>query len=248
MEEMAKFCHDKNMVLVADEVYQENIYVDNKKFISFREVVLKLPEPYRSKTMLISLHSTSKGIIGECGRRGGYFELLNIPSEMREQIVKMSSINLCSNVNGQIMTALMCRPPKKGEASFELFHKEYHGIWEALKNRAALLTTELNKIVGFNCQKTEGAMYAFPMIEVPKGYVAHNDEQNAKEGRKLSVDARWCLELLESSGIVVVPGSGFGQMPNTLHFRTTILPPMAKMERMVKAIREFQDGLYAKYK
>eukprot|EP00796_Vickermania_ingenoplastis_P012223 gene12223-8411_t len=247
MEEIVKFCCDKSMVVVADEVYQENIYVSNKKFVSFRDVVCRMPEPYRSKTMLVSLHSTSKGIIGECGRRGGYMELLNIPEALREQIVKMSSINLCSNVNGQIMTALMCSPPKKGDASYDAFTKEYNGIFDSLKKRADMLTTELNKITGFSCQKSEGAMYAFPTIVVPKGFEAHNAELNAKEGRKLAVDARWALELLEESGIVVVPGSGFGQMPNTLHFRTTILPPMQQMERMVKSIKAFQEGLYAKY-
>eukprot|EP00796_Vickermania_ingenoplastis_P012221 gene12221-8410_t len=248
MEEIVKFCCDKSMVVVADEVYQENIYVSNKKFVSFRDVVCRMPEPYRSKTMLVSLHSTSKGIIGECGRRGGYFEVLNIPDALRAQIVKMSSINLCPNVNGQIMTALMCSPPKKGDASYDAFTKEYNGIFDSLKKRADMLTTELNKITGFSCQKSEGAMYAFPTIVVPKGFEAHNAELNAKEGRKLAVDARWALELLEESGIVVVPGSGFGQMPNTLHFRTTILPPMQQMERMVKSIKAFQEGLYAKYK
>lgn len=30
-----------------------------------------MPEPY-NKTQVFSLHSTSKGIIGECGIRGGY--------------------------------------------------------------------------------------------------------------------------------------------------------------------------------
>jgi aspartate/methionine/tyrosine aminotransferase len=28
---------------------------------------------------LVSFHSTSKGLLGECGRRGGYFECTGIP-------------------------------------------------------------------------------------------------------------------------------------------------------------------------
>nr|AGT02577.1 alanine transaminase [Strigomonas oncopelti] len=247
MEDMVRFCHDHNMVLLADEVYQVNIYACNKEFKSFREVVLQMPEPY-NKTMLVSLHSTSKGVIGECGRRGGYFEELNIPADLHAQIVKMSSINICSNVNGQVMTALMCTPPAPGGESYASFMKEFTDIFDDMKTRAAMLAKELNTIVGFSCQLVEGAMYAFPCLTVPAKYAKHNDEQNAKEGRKLTLDARWALELLESEGIVVVPGSGFGQEPDTLHFRTTILPPTEQMARMVKSIRTFQEGLYAKYK
>ncbi|RHW74227.1 alanine aminotransferase [Trypanosoma equiperdum] len=247
MEEVAKFCCDHGVVLMADEVYQENIYTATKRFESFRKIVLELPPPYNTDTVLVSLHSVSKGIIGECGRRGGYFTLTNAPPELVEQVMKLCSINLCSNVNGQLMTALMCSPPKPGDASFDHYTAEYSGIFESLKRRADLLAKELNNIRGFKSQSVEGAMYAFPTIELPPKYVKHNDEMNSKEGRQLAPDARWALELLESTGIVVVPGSGFGQQPGTLHFRTTILPPEAHMERVVKALRQFQEGIWAKY-
>jgi len=36
MENVVKFCHRNNILILADEVYQENIYKDNAKFISFR--------------------------------------------------------------------------------------------------------------------------------------------------------------------------------------------------------------------
>jgi alanine transaminase len=32
------------------------------------------------------------------------------------------------------------------------------------------------------------------------------------------------MEMLMNTGIVVVPGSGFGQKDGTFHFRTTFLP------------------------
>ena len=37
-------------------------------------------------------------------------------------------------------------------------------------------------------------------------------------------DVFYAFNLLESTGICVIPGSGFGQLPGTYHFRTTILP------------------------
>jgi alanine transaminase len=35
----------------------------------------------------------------------------------------------------------------------------------------------------------------------------------------MAPDALYALELLEATGVVVVPGSGFGQVPGTWHFR-----------------------------
>jgi aspartate/methionine/tyrosine aminotransferase len=37
----------------------------------------------------------------------------------------------------------------------------------------------------------------------------------------------------------VVPGSGFGQAEGTAHFRTTILPPTEKIQKVVEALAEF---------
>lgn len=61
---------------------------------------------------LASMHSISKGFYGECGRRGGYTELVNVSPEVVSEIYKLASINLCSNLNGQICMALVMQPPK----------------------------------------------------------------------------------------------------------------------------------------
>lgn len=53
-------------------------------------------------------------------------------------------------------------------------------------------------------------------------------------------------QILEATGIVVVPGSGFGQEDGTLHFRTTFLPAEDIMEdtlkRLAKAHATFMDA------
>ncbi|CUE64030.1 alanine aminotransferase, putative [Bodo saltans] len=241
MEGVVRYCHDNDVMLLADEVYQENIYGD-RPFESFRKVVLGMPAPYNN-TPCISLHSTSKGIIGECGRRGGYFEMLNVPKEQKEQLLKLCSINLCSNVNGQVMTALMCTPPAEGGESYARFRDEYDGIFASLKGRAEALAKELNGIEGITCNAVDGAMYAFPQIRLPAKYVARNEDLNKSAGTKIAADARWALELLEETGIVVVPGSGFLQQEGTFHFRTTILPPAEQMQSMTSSIRAFQTKI-----
>jgi alanine transaminase len=82
-------------------------------------------------------------------------------------------------------------------------------------------------------------MYLFPSITLPPKAV----EAAAAEGR--NADEFYCLRLLDATGVCVVPGSGFGQKKNTLHFRTTFLAPGTDwVERIVKFHAEFM----AKYK
>lgn len=47
-------------------------------------------------------------------------------------------------------------------------------------------------------------------------------------------DFYYCSELLEHTGMTVVPGSGFGQADGTYHFRTTFLP----MPDQIKAVTD----------
>lgn len=71
IEEIIKICHDNEIVIIADEVYQSNIYKEDIPFISFRKVLAEMGDPYKDNVELISLHSVSKGLQGECGLRGG---------------------------------------------------------------------------------------------------------------------------------------------------------------------------------
>jgi len=87
------------MVCIADEVYQENVYTEDK-FISFRKVLAEMGEPYSNNVELISIHSISKGLMGECGLRGGYFEAHNMDQFANEMLYKLKSIELCSNTVG----------------------------------------------------------------------------------------------------------------------------------------------------
>lgn len=52
-------------------------------------------------------------------------------------------------------------------------------------------------------------------------------------------------QILDTTGIILVPGSGFGQEPGTLHFRTTFLPSEDTMhgtlKRLAKAHAAFMD-------
>lgn len=53
-------------------------------------------------------------------------------------------------------------------------------------------------------------------------------------------DEFYALKLLEATGLVVVPGSGFGQPdPYAFHFRTTFLPPADQLKEVSSAFAHF---------
>ena len=59
LEIICKFCAKYDIVLLADEVYQRNIYDENKEFVSAKKVAIETPGC--ENLQLISFHSTSKG-------------------------------------------------------------------------------------------------------------------------------------------------------------------------------------------
>lgn len=230
------FARDKQIAILADEVYQVNIYDDDKQFHSFKKVLRQMQQadPTYKDVQLLSFHSTSKGIIGECGLRGGYTEFVGFSDSVLGIFSKVASTSLASNTLGQVMMGLMVAPPAKGDPSFPLFEEETTAIFNGLKERSQLLTDGLNAIPGISTRKIQGAMYAFAKVEIPPKAVAKAAELG------FAPDELWCLELVEKTGIVCVPGSGFGQAPGTYHFRITILPPTEKLKGMLARLRDFQ--------
>ncbi|CAM1502001.1 Fc.00g039850.m01.CDS01 [Cosmosporella sp. VM-42] len=235
-----EFAAQENLVVMADEVYQTNVFVG--KFHSFKAVLRKMQQETPGKydeVELASLHSVSKGMVGECGHRGGYFELVGFDAGVEAQIYKFVSIMLCAPVIGQCLVELMVNPPKEGDASYEQYQQEYTGIFEGLRKRANALHEAFSKMEGVECGKPQGSMYLFPTITLPE----KAGEAAKAEGR--SPDEFYCMRLLESTGICVVPGSGFGQRENSLHFRTTFLAPGTEW---VGSIVKFHQDFLDKYR
>jgi aspartate/methionine/tyrosine aminotransferase len=220
VEMVIDFARERGLSVLADEVYQDNVWLPGDRFVSFASVLERKKE---RDVSLFSFHSVSKGYLGECGHRGGYVECRNVPGPVLDEMTKLQSISLCANSVGQIATYLLVRPPRKGEPSYALWERERRDVLEALRKKAEIVERGLNAVPGIQCNRVAGAMYAFPRITLPPGVT----------------DDEYCLALLEETGICVAPGSGFGQDPGTAHFRTTILPPMDEIEAVVRRLGEF---------
>ena len=256
MIDIVKLCYEERLVLMADEVYQDNIYHPGMPFVSFKKVVKDLGAPYADNLELVSFHSISKGQTGECGRRGGYFELVSFSPEAEEQVYKLASIQLCASLGGQIGVDVLVCPPKEGEESFPLWKEERGGIAATLKQRGEALHQAFNELEGVSCNaadvsrvqsapfnRTEtylvmqGALYLFPTLTLSPKVIAA-----AKEA-KMQPDAFYALRLLEGTGICVVPGSGFGQRDGTWHIRTTFLAETADFVKLLKGFHaKFMDA------
>ncbi|KAF4526649.1 hypothetical protein B566_EDAN015200 [Ephemera danica] len=212
IENIIKFAHRENLFIFADEVYQDNVYAEGSKFHSFKKVLTEMGPPYNGME-LASFMSCSKGYMGECGLRGGYSEVINLDPAVRAMLLKSISAMLCPTTLGQATMDCVVNPPQPGEASYEKFTAEKKAVLDSLKLRAKMVADTFNSIEGITCNPVQGAMYAFPQIRLPDKAIA-----KAKEAGQCA-DVYYAFQLLETTGICIVPGSGFGQKPGTFHFR-----------------------------
>jgi aspartate/methionine/tyrosine aminotransferase len=241
VEMIVRFARSHSLSLIADEVYQENMYDRALHFHSFARVMADMKE---TDVSLFSLHSVSKGYLGECGHRGGYLELRNVPEDVFAEFIKMQSISLCSNASGQFTTYLMVAPPQPGDESYETFIRERDAILADLAAKAEILGKGVNTIPGMSVVIPRGAMYAFVRFSLPKekGIDVESMPEDRRREYEAVRDSDYCLALLEQTGICVVPGSGFGQRAGTFHFRTTFLPPRDEVESLVEKLRAFHNS------
>ncbi|KAI4829929.1 hypothetical protein KUCAC02_001589 [Chaenocephalus aceratus] len=202
IEEVLHFAYEENLLVMADEVYQDNVYSADCHFHSFKKVLYEMGPEYFNNVELVSFHSTSKGYTGECGFRGGYMEVLNMDPRVKEQLVKLLSVRLCPPVPGQAAMDVIVNPPREHEPSYAQFIKEKSSVLDVLAQKARLTEQILNSVPGIKCNPVQGAMYAFPRIFIPPRAI-----QEAK-ARSMAPDMLYCLKLLEETGICVVPGSG----------------------------------------
>ena len=238
------FAERHGVAIMADEVYQENVYAAGRTFHSFAKVMHDLGV---RDVSLFSFHSISKGFLGECGHRGGYVEIRNIPGDVLAEMAKLQSIALCSNLPGQMATYVMVAPPQPGDASHGRYVAERDGVLAQLKTKAELLARGINAIEGLTLAMPQGAMYGFVRFALPPEpdvdvSAMTPEARRDYEGKR---DSDYCLALLEEAGICVVPGSGFGQRPGTFHFRTTFLPPMDEIEALVARLKTFHERYVA---
>lgn len=219
-----EFAQEHRLAILADEVYQENVYTG--KFVSFAKVL------GNDKVPLFSFHSISKGFFGECGHRGGYLEVRNPPKvkdtnfDFVDLLTKQASVSLCANTAGQLLTYLMVTPPVEGNVSYQQYIREKEMILSDLREKAIMIREAFIKMEGVACFGETGAMYLFPRLnKLPAG----------------KTDFNYCMALLEDTGLCTVNGAGFGQKEGTNHLRIAFLPPQELLSQVLPKWIKFHN-------
>lgn len=240
IEEVIKFAFREKLFIMADEVYQQNVYQEERPFHSFKKVMVEMGAPYSSME-LASFMSTSKGYAGECGVRGGCVELFNLSPDVRRIFDLILQTHLCPSAIGQVVLDCIAKEPSPGDASYKQFNAEKEAIMESLKRRANLTSEALISFRNVTCNKVVGAMYAFPRLHLSEKAIA------AAEKLKMEPDAFYAIELLKATGICTSPGYMFGQEKGTYHLRMTVLAEEGQLRSSLEDFKKFNEEFMTLY-
>jgi len=137
--------------------------------------------------------------------------------EYVEAINKMLRARLCANHPEQY--AIM--PALEGDQG------HLQQMKAKLTRRRDMTAEMLNSFPGISCVKPQGAFYAFARLHID------------------GTDDDFVGQLIKETGVVVVPGSGFGQKPGTKHFRVVFLPPEEVLQEAYTNIARFYENYAA---
>lgn len=239
IEEIIKFAFEEKLFIMADEVYQDNMYVG--EFISFKKVLVESGKPYDQQE-LASFMSVSKGYVGEAGLRAGFVEIINLHPCVRNVMINFIEFTKDPSTIGQFVVDVYANPPRQGDPSYPLWIREKEENLEYLKRKAKIAEVCFNLMEGMSCRIVEGSIYAFPEIIMPQKAIEKANGQNVPP------DVFYSYALLEKAGIAVLPGSVFGQAPGTWHVRVTLLPPLSLYLEMMDRWMKFHTDFFNEYK
>ena len=132
-------------------------------------------------------------------------------SDFREAIAKMLRARLSANHPEQYAI----RPALEGS-------QEHIGeVVEKLRRRRDLAISLLNSVPKIRCFTPQAAFYAYPRLEIARS------------------DQEFVADLIRETGVIVVPGGGFGQAPGSQHFRLVFLAPEETLGRALNLIADF---------
>jgi alanine transaminase len=58
----------------------------------------------------------------------------------------------------------------------------------------------------------------------------------------------YCMDMVNETGIMTVPGSGFGQRDDTFHYRiTNLVTPTEDLETTIETLKDFNERWHNRY-
>lgn len=174
---------------------------------------------YAHDAPLIMLNGFSKVYL-MTGLRLGYI-CMNSNSALldglRENTPKLARVRIASNTPAQMAAIAALHGPE--DHIKEMVSK--------LRIRRDHLMKRLGAIDGLTCAEPKGAFYVFPKINL--------------DGNRWKSDADFVIDLLRSTGVLTVHGSGFGKQYGLGHFRIVYLPPLEMLEEAMDRLESFMS-------
>ncbi|XP_054458892.1 alanine aminotransferase 2-like [Anoplopoma fimbria] len=240
IEEVIRFAATEGLVLLADEMYQDSVHGQEKEFISYNKVLFDMGNEYSEAVELISFHSLSSAMMGECGLRGGYMEVINMDPAVKKHLKSMQC-PLSPAVIPQLALEVMVNPPTPGDPSYGTYYQEILHSQTTLSANTQRACEFLNDLPGMNCQPAMGGVFLYPCLHLPP--------QMIDKAKMLGVepDVLYCQKLLEEEGVCLGPGCENGQEDPNYHIRLCVLAPPATLEEILARLRSFHLRLLDKF-
>ncbi len=214
LEGIAKLAHEHDLIVFADEIYDQILY-DDAVHIPMASLV--------HDVLCVSFNGLSKSH-RIAGYRVGWMILTGNKEDAKdyiEGIDMLSSMRLCSNVPAQyaIQTAL------GGYQSLVELITPGGRLYE----QREYVCNRINAIDGLSCIKPKGAFYIFAKIDAEKFHIRD--------------DMQFALDLLKSKKVLIVQGTGFNwKAPD--HFRIVTLPTVNECKVALDRLEDFLGTYY----
>jgi alanine-synthesizing transaminase len=150
------------------------------------------------------------------GLRCGYICMNNGSRQLdslRKNIFKLARVRIASNFPVQIAANAALNGPQN----------HINEMVQKLHKRRDFVFKRLNEFNGVYCKKPKGAFYLFPEIDLQNRWKS---------------DLEFVIEMLNSTGVLTVHGSGFGTSGSN-HFRVVYLPEESILEEAMDKIDLF---------
>ena len=166
---------------------------------------------------VILLNGFSKAYL-MTGWRCGYIAMNSNSKKLaalREDIPKLARVRIAANMPVQIAAVQALRGPQT----------HIPKMVDKLRARRDYVVKRLN-VMGMQCRVPRGAFYVFPRINL---------------GTRWKDDLQFVIDLLKSTGVLTVHGSGFGSTYGSGHFRIVYLAPEETLEKAMDRLEQFMN-------
>ena len=243
IEDIVKIAEKYGLMIISDEVYFRMVYNGHKH--------TQIAEIAHNRVPLIVMRGLSKDVPWP-GGRCGWFEFHNthLCEEYKkycESVKKRILMEVCSVTMPQMLTPKIYDHP-----DYEAWITNYNRELEANSNSIAGI---LSKNQYLKVNRTNGAFYMMPLFkegtlndkqtlpienDAVRGYIESSVEQ-----ADFPLDKRFCYYVLASTGICIVPASGFFSPYNGFRLTTLDRDPVRRKhtyETLVRVVKEYVES------